>query len=66
MWYRPGQHYYYLEVLTPEPIPQYPRNAAHALGGKAWTSPIWVEFAGSGWDVDSPPSWLMQRQFGTQ
>ena len=41
--YRPGRHYYHLEVLSPEPIPQYPANVAHAMGAKGWTTPIWVE-----------------------
>ncbi len=41
--YRPGRHYYYLEVLSPEPIPDYPSNVAHALGARAWSSPIWLE-----------------------
>jgi hypothetical protein len=41
--YRPGPHYYYMEVLSPDPIPQYGGNVAHALGAKGWTSPIWVE-----------------------
>jgi len=41
--YRPGKHYYHLEVLSPEPIPQYPANVAHAMGAKGWTTPIWVE-----------------------
>ena len=41
--YRPGKHYYYLEVLSPEPIPQYPANVAHALGTWGWTTPVWVE-----------------------
>jgi hypothetical protein len=41
--YRPGSHYYHLEVLSPDPIPQYPANVAHALGAKAWSTPIWVE-----------------------
>ena len=41
--YRPGRHYYYLEVLSPDPVPQYEANVAHALGAKAWSSPIWVE-----------------------
>ena len=44
--YRPGRHYYYLEVLSPEPIPQYPANVAHAMGAKGWTTPIWVETVG--------------------
>ena len=41
--YRQGRHYYYIEVLSPDPIPDYPSNVAHALGGRAWSSPIWVE-----------------------
>ncbi len=41
--YRPGKHYYYLEVLSPDPIPQYPANVAHALGAKGWSTPIWIE-----------------------
>ncbi len=41
--YRPGKHYYYLEVLSPDPIPQYPANVAHAMGAKGWSTPIWVE-----------------------
>ena len=41
--YRPGRHYYHLEVLSPEPVPQYPGNVAHARGAKAWSTPIWVE-----------------------
>lgn len=44
--YRPGRHYYYLEIASPEPVPDYPSNVAHALGARAWTSPIWVEAAG--------------------
>jgi hypothetical protein len=45
MIHRPGQHYYYLEVVSAEEIPQYRSNAAHALGGRAWSSPIWLETA---------------------
>jgi hypothetical protein len=41
--YRPGKHYYHLEVTTDEPVPQYPANVAHARGDRAWSSPIWVE-----------------------
>ena len=41
--YRPGRHYYHLEVLSPEPVPQYPGNVAHAMGAKGWSTPIWVE-----------------------
>ena len=41
--YRPGRHYYLLEVSSPEPVPDYPSNVAHALGARAWSSPIWVE-----------------------
>ena len=40
---RQGRHYYYLEVLSPALIPDYPSNVAHALGARAWSSPIWVE-----------------------
>ncbi|MBT3377080.1 MAG: DUF3604 domain-containing protein [Lentisphaerae bacterium] len=43
--HRPGEHYYYLEVTSPEPIPDYRSNAAHALGGRGWSSPIWLETA---------------------
>ena len=43
--YRPGRHYYYLEVASPEAIPNYPSNVAHALGARAWSSPIWVDTA---------------------
>jgi hypothetical protein len=64
MWYRPGQHYYYLEVLSPDPIPQYPRNVAHAMGARAWSTPIWVEFSDAGWAVDSPPAKELRKQFG--
>ena len=45
MLFRQGQHYYYLEIESAAPIPGYPSNAAHALGGKAWSSPIWLETA---------------------
>ncbi len=41
--YRPGTHYYHLEVTTDTPVPQYPANVAHARGDRAWSSPIWVE-----------------------
>jgi len=41
--YRPGRHYCHLEVASPDPIPQYPANVAHAMGEKGWTTPIWVE-----------------------
>ncbi len=44
--YRPGKHYYYLEVMAPDPIPQYPANVAHAMGAKGWSTPIWVETSG--------------------
>ncbi|MSS70247.1 MAG: DUF3604 domain-containing protein [Candidatus Latescibacteria bacterium] len=44
--YRPGRHYYHLEVASPHPIPQYPANVAHAMGEKGWTTPIWVETTG--------------------
>ena len=44
--YRPGRHYYHLEVHPPEPIPQYPANVAHAMGAKGWTTPIWVDAEG--------------------
>jgi len=40
-----GEHYYYLEVISSEPIPDYKSNAAHALGGRAWSTPVWVETA---------------------
>jgi hypothetical protein len=43
--YRPGRHYYHLEVHPPKPIPQYPANVAHAMGAKGWTTPIWVDAA---------------------
>ena len=42
---RQGKHYYALEVASIEPIPDYPSNVAHALGGKAWSSPVWLETA---------------------
>jgi len=45
MVFRQGQHYYYLEIESAEPIPDYLSNVAHALGGKAWSSPIWLETA---------------------
>ena len=64
MWYRPGKHYYYLEVLSPDPIPQYPRNVAHAMGARAWSTPIWVEFSDVGWAVDAPPAKELRKQFG--
>lgn len=41
--FRPGKHYYHLEVMSPNPIPQYPANVAHAMGAKGWSTPIWVE-----------------------
>jgi hypothetical protein len=44
--YRPGKHYYHLEVTTDVPVPQYPANVAHARGDRAWSSPIWVETTG--------------------
>ena len=42
---RQGKHYYALEVESVEPIPDYPSNVAHALGGKAWSTPVWLETA---------------------
>ena len=41
--YRPGKHYYHIEVLSAEPVPQYPNNVAHAMGARGWSTPIWVE-----------------------
>ena len=43
--HRPGQHYYYLEIRSSQPIPDYRSNAAHALGGRAWSTPVWLETA---------------------
>lgn len=43
--YLRGPHYYYLEVTTDRPVPDYECNSAHALGSRAWTSPIWIETA---------------------
>ena len=40
-----GQHYYRLEIISAAEIPDYPSNAAHAFGGRAWSSPIWLETA---------------------
>ena len=34
-----------LEVVSAEPIPDYGSNAAHALGGRAWSTPVWLETA---------------------
>lgn len=47
--HRPGQHYYYLEIESAKVIPDYPANAAHALGGKAWSTPVWLETAD--WEI---------------
>ena len=41
--HRMGRHYYYLEVVSDTPIPAYGSNVSHALGGRAWSSPIWLE-----------------------
>jgi hypothetical protein len=37
-----GEHFYYLEVVE-ELVPKaFPSNLAPAVGGSAWTSPVWV------------------------
>lgn len=45
MEYRQGRHEYRLAVSPERPIPDYKSNAAHALGGAAWSTPVWVETA---------------------
>jgi len=35
--------YYFLEVESTTPIPQFPTNVAVARGAKAWSSAVWVE-----------------------
>ena len=39
----PGSHYYYLEVDAQFEWRDYPSNLAPAIGGMAWTSPIWID-----------------------
>jgi len=36
------EHWYYLRVTPCDRPPVYPTNIAPALGGQAWSSPIWV------------------------